>query len=296
MLMISLFWKNTIWFILLGITIIIELILIFIKVRNKKRILALYITISGIVFAFEITITAVLHAYQYLPKILPQKPFDDGIIGNYFSQFSVATTTLLIAVYKLKYYWYLLFAAAYALIETLFLKLKIYEQYWYRTWMTVAGLLLLFWIGEKIYRSGSKRIGNALFYSYVFLGLITLQTHTMWVFRVLGVFSFGDSLKEKGSSLDGIISIAYMFVAFSIMIAVYYSKIKWRWKAAAVFGLFALYYAAFKLHLMYFKSGWFLPVTVVSICFLYFYVFLLDKLYGRTEAGTGSDRIFRTRV
>jgi hypothetical protein len=79
--------------------------------------------------------------------------YDDGVVGNYFSQFSVSATAMLIAVYELNYYWYIIFAGAYGCIEELFLKLGIYEQYWYRTWMTVASLPVLSWIGKKYMRA-----------------------------------------------------------------------------------------------------------------------------------------------
>lgn len=232
----SLFWSNTIWFLLLGVTILIELIFILVKVRNKRRVLALYISLAGLVFSYEIIIGG-LHAYQYFPMIIPHSMYDDGVVGNYFSQFSVSATAMLIAVFKLNYYWYVIFAAAYGGIEELFLTLGIYEQYWYRTWMTVASLPLLFWIGKKVYESGSKHIRPTLLYIYIFLGLITLQAHTMWIFRLLGIFSFGPSLdvSPERSGLDSLISGIYYLIVFSTMIAIYFSKIKWVWKALTIY-------------------------------------------------------------
>lgn len=98
------FWSNTIWYILLGISTIIELVLIFIKAKNRKLVLAQYFTISGMTFCFEMAIYLYFKAYAYFPMLIPQSPPDDSIAGNLFSQFSVAATALLIAVYNLKYY------------------------------------------------------------------------------------------------------------------------------------------------------------------------------------------------
>lgn len=280
----SLFWSNTIWFLLLGATILIEIIFILVKVRNKRRVLALYISLAGLVFSYEIIIGG-LHAYQYFPMIIPHSMYDDGVVGNYFSQFSVSATAMLIAVFKLNYYWYVIFAAAYGGIEELFLTLGIYEQYWYRTWMTVASLPLLFWIGKKVYESGSKHIRPTLLYIYIFLGLITLQAHTMWIFRLLGIFSFGPSLdvSPERSGLDSLISGIYYLIVFSTMIAIYFSKIKWVWKALTILGLYIAHYIVFKLQLMYYKEGWFLAYTTIAIISLYLYICILDNLYGQRK-------------
>lgn len=280
----SSFWSNTIWFLLLGVTIFIELIFILVKVRNRRRVLALYISLAGLVFSYEIVIGG-LHAYQYFPMIIPHSMYDDGVVGNYFSQFSVSATAMLIAVFKLNYYWYVIFAVAYGGIEELFLTLGIYEQYWYRTWMTVASLPLLFWIGKKVYESGSKHIRPALLYMYIFLGLITLQAHTMWIFRLLGIFSFGPSLDvpPERSGLDSLISGIYYLIVFSTMIAIYFSKIKWVWKALTILGLYIAHYIIFKLQLMYYKEGWFLAYTTIALISLYLYICILDNLYGQRK-------------
>jgi hypothetical protein len=281
----SSFWSNTIWYIILGVTILVELIFILVKVRNKWRVLALYISLAGLVFSYEILIGG-LHAYQYFPKIIPHSLYDDGVVGNYFSQFSVSATAMLIAVFKLNYYWYVIFAVAYGGIEELFLKLGIYVQYWYRTWMTVASLPLLFWIGKKVYESGSKHIRPTLLYIYIFLGLITLQAHTMWVFRLLGIFSFGPSLDvpPERSGLDSLISGSYYLIVFSTMMAIYFSKIKWVWKALTIVDLYIAHYIGFKLQLMYYQEGWFLAYTTIAIISLYLYICILDKMYGQANA------------
>ena len=280
----SSFWSNTIWFLLLGITILIELIFIFVKVRNRRRVFALYISLAGLVFGYEIIIGG-LHAYQYYPKIIPHSMYDDAVVGNYFSQFSVAATAMLVAVYELNYYWYIILAGVYGCIEELFLKLGIYEHYWYRTWMTVATLPLLFWIGKKVYASGTEHIRPILLYIYIFLGLITLQAHTMWIFRLLSIFSFGPNLNvpPEKTGPDALISEVYYLIVFSAMMTIYFSKIKWTWKVFTILGLYIAHYIAFKLQLMYYKEGWFLAYTTIAIISLYFYIFILDKLYGQPE-------------
>jgi len=94
------FWSNTIWYILLGISTIIEIIIIIVKSQNKKRVIALFCTVSGLIFSVEAAMMFLLKSYEYYPMILPQLPLDDMVAGNIFSQFSItATVVLLIAVF-----------------------------------------------------------------------------------------------------------------------------------------------------------------------------------------------------
>lgn len=287
------FWSNTIWFLLLGITTIIELILIFKKAEKRKLVLAFYITITGLTFAFEMIIV-VLNAYQYFPKAIPpyisQTPaqylFNDSIIGNYFSQFSISATALLIAVYNLNYYWFLAFAGAYCIIEEFFLELGIYTQNWYRTWMTFVLMLLLFWVVKKIYDSSyNKHIKRVWRYLYIFFGLYSLHVHTMWFFELLGIHNFGRSFEftlDEGGRII-IIVIIYTLVVGSIIMAVYFMKSKWWWKATVILLLYIAHYTAAKLGLMIYKEGWFTPFTTIAIFSMYLYTYILDKLYVQTK-------------
>lgn len=277
--MSSTFWTNTIWFILLGITTIIELIIVFYKAENRKSVLALYCTVCGITYNFEITIFAIFHSYNYYPMVILNYPFDDGIVGNLFSQFSVSATALLIAVLDLKFYWYLIFAGIYGIIEELFLHLGIYKHNWYQTWMTVAGFLLLSWITKKMYKS-LKKLSNFWRYIYILFGLFTLHVNTMWSFRQLGIHTFSTSLFSDYGRSSGILSGSYYLLLSNIIMVMCFKKVKWWWQAIVISALYISHYIAAKLNLMYYKEGWFFTFTTIAIFSMYLYIYILDKLYG----------------
>jgi hypothetical protein len=100
-------------------------------------------------FSIEVTIFCFLKAYNYYPMVFPQSPINDGLAGNLFSQFSITATSLLIAVFNLNDYYFFIFGGIYGIIEELFLKLGIYSHNWYQTWITVLGLILIFWMTKK---------------------------------------------------------------------------------------------------------------------------------------------------
>ena len=282
--MSSTFWTNTIWYILLGITTIIEIIIMFYKAENRKSMFALYCTVSGMTFAFEIIIFTLLKSYNYYPMIIPESQYDDAFVGNLFSQFSVSATALLIAVLDLKFYWFFIFAGAYGIIEELFLYLGIYKHYWYQTWMTIVGLVLLFWIAKRMYKSSLTYIGRIWRYVYIFFGLITLHENTMWSFRtLLGIHTFSENyFKDIGTSL-GLLSGLYMLLLSIIIMIIYFLKLKNKWKAIVILALYIAHYIASKLNLMYYKEGWFFIFTTIAIFSMYLYVYVLDKLYCQTE-------------
>lgn len=281
--MYSGFWSNTIWFVLLGVSTLIELALILIKAKRPKLMLAFFLTVSGITFFYEMSILSYFKAYAYYPMLIPDSPPDDYIAGNLFSQFSVSATAVLISVFNLKNYWFFIFAAAYGLIEELFLKMGVYEHYWYRTWMTVISLLLLFWITKKMYTS-IKHTGFVWRYIYIFFGTLALFMHAnIWTLKLSGIQMFSESfLPDKERSLV-VLTGLYFLLLSNIMMAVYFSKIKWWWKSAVVLALYAAHYSAAKLQLIYYKEGWFFIIATISIFSMYIYIFIINKLYVQTE-------------
>ncbi len=277
----STFWRHTVWYILLGITTIIELFFILRKVKNRKLIIAIYLTISGLTFFLEMIIYSYFKSYQYFPMLIPQSPSDDSIAGNLFSQFSVCATALLIAVYKLKYYWYLIFAAAYGAIEEIFLMLGIYKHNWYQTWMTIIGLLLVFWITKKIYLKATNRITPFWRYIFIFFGLTALHQHIIvWVQRLVGIRVLSESfLPDAEQSMVVLSAINNLLLGVPIMI-IHFSHTKWRWRILVISVLYGAFYAAAKLDLVIYKEGWFLISSSVCIWSMYIFTYIFDKLYG----------------
>jgi hypothetical protein len=249
--------------------------------KRRKLVLALYLTIIGIVFGFETIIFCFLKAYNYYPMIIQTSGFDDGLAGNIFSQLSVSITALLIAILNLKYYWYFLFSGIYCVIEELFLALGIYKHHWYRTWMTFVSLILLFWIVKKIYVQALKSIGNVLRYTYIFFGLFTLHTPliTWGSFKLTGYQTFNPNIfPDHVLSYMTLFVINFILLSNTIMI-IYFLKLKWRWKMTVIFALYIAYYITYKLNYIYVKDGWFLIFTTAEIFGAYLFVFILDRLY-----------------
>lgn len=278
----SAFWTHTIWFILLGIVTILELAMIFRRADDRKLALALYLTICGMTFSFEMIVLSFFKAYRYFPMVFPESPPDDNIVGNLFSQFSVSATALLLAVFGLNFIWHLIFAAAYGAIEEGFLALDIYRHNWYQTWMTVAALLLLFWIAKRAYGVCLTHLGRRLRYLFIFFGLITLHEHAIvWVLRLTGVRLLNEHVMGDPERSFVVISGAYMLILGVAVMWLYFSNIRWRWKLPAIALLYFGHWIAAEVDLIIYKEGWTWIAASISIWGMYLFTLMLDKLYGR---------------
>jgi hypothetical protein len=274
------FWTNTIWYILLGIITIIVLVIIFIKSTNRKHVLALYLTICGITFcAFEVIILMCLKAYIYFPKIFTNQ-HDDSVVGNLFSQTSVSATAVLIAVFNLKFHWQIIIALIYGGIEELFILMGIYKHNWYRTWMTIVGLFILFRIAKIVSTILSKHLGRIWRYIFIYFGLCTLHLHLInWASKAVGVRSFNETLcPDTDCSIAIVAGTYHLLLAVSTMI-LYFTNIKWKWKVAGIFILYIAHLFAEKYQVFISADGWFFILTSISILGMYLNIYILDRLY-----------------
>ena len=80
------FWTNTIWYVLLGLVTLFQLIFVMIKAKRRYLTIALYITILGMTLNFESIIFIFMKAYDYYPMIIQSSPFDDKLAGSLFSE------------------------------------------------------------------------------------------------------------------------------------------------------------------------------------------------------------------
>lgn len=277
--MTSEFWNYTIWYIFLGVFCLIQMLFMLLKAKNRKHALALYIIISGMTFTFEVTIFCFLKAYYYYPMILPHSSIDDGLAGNLFSQFTVTATALLIAVLNLKFNWFLIFSLIYGLIEELFKALGIYSQYWYKTWMTMLGLLLLFWITKKFYALNFSKIKPIWRYILLLFGLYTMHMPTIfWTLIISGIIALNTNILPDAMNSYALISLVNLSLLSFTCTFIYFSNIRWIWKSIIVSALYSILYFACRFDLIYVRDDLFLIFATIDIFGMLLCVFILDKL------------------
>lgn len=297
--MLNYFWTHTIWyFILLGITIA-EITFALMKSTRKRVLWGMFFTLLGSTVLFEIIFMSINKSYTYDPKILPESwnhfkvphptyyTHNESIIGNYFSQLSVSATAVLLAARELKVRWYVISILAYCLIEEWFLYLGIYKHNWYQTWMTCAGLAILFFVTKAMYANIRKGSGRILHFTYLLFGVFGIHPLISpgWFMYLLGVQTFATSW--FGGDYAANSGFFYAFLAMiqaPLVIAAYTLKPKWSWHILVVCFLFVQHYILYKLNINTFQYWWGFGVYFTTWTLgLYLGTYMLDKLYERSQ-------------
>lgn len=280
------FWTNTIWYIILAALTIMQLAYVLYNAKARWRLLAFYLTASGLGFVFEANCFMIFKSYNYYPMIFPGSTINDGLAGNLFSQSSVAATALWIATANMNYRYNLLFACLYCLVEELFLLLGIYQHNWYRTWMTFPLLIIYFELVKIMYIKLNKRFTPALHYIYLLLGLWPIHfALSVWPFMISGKAMVYTYLLPDPLSNSTIMLILNYLLMFNVTYASLFLLADWWWKPVGVLALWLAGYLQQKLQLLYVQDGWFLPYSAVTIIGMFLYVYLLDKFYEQLKEG-----------
>jgi len=275
------FWSNTIWFILLFVTSVISVILILYKTNNVKFTIAFLFSILGFTFLLEVILVISLRAYSYHPKIVSDL-FLDNVFGNYFSQISISSTSLLIAVYNPPYIWYSIFALIYYLIEELFVKLGIYEHFWYKSIYTLFGFIPFFWLIKKWYAKVKDSMDNVMNYISLFLSIFAINSLTIILSqRLLGIQIFKGNLFADISKDHTTTGLVYQFFEINLLMILYRSKLHWIMKAMALISLFIVQYFLYIGGSIYISKGLFLIVTTLDLLGCYSWIAVFNYLLSK---------------
>ena len=271
------FWSNTIWYIMLAISSVITLIFTIIKSKNRKFTIAYTLATLGFVYMIEAVLVILFNAYDYYPKIVNDM-FQDTVLGNIFSQVSIASTSAFAIVYNLSYGWYVLFAFIYYLIDVLFVKLGIYEHYWYKSIYTLIGFLPLFILiktyYKKLIRSSKYIFHYMVLYSSVFAvsgNLIILPFKLMRI-QIFNIDFFSDLSKDHTTT-----TIIWAFIFINILIYIYKKNYHWLFKISAFITLFLIQLGLYKWGFILYKDGWFIPATLIDFLGIYLLIIVMDN-------------------
>ena len=277
--MSSTFWSNTIWYLLLFLTSIISIFLTLYKTHNPKFTIAFLFSVIGFTFVIEAILAIAFKAYIYHPKIVSDS-FLDSVFGNYFSQISISSTSVLITIYNLSYLWYFVLALIYYLIEELFIKLGIYEHFWYKSIYTFVGLIPLFWYIKKWYEITLNKTSYVVNYVSLFLSVFAINSLTIILSqRLLGIQIFKGNFFTEMSKDHTTTGIVYQFFLINILIILYEWRVHWVKKGMIFLCLFIVQFLLYRAGFIYISNGWFLVVTILDLLGCYCWIATFHYLY-----------------
>ncbi len=157
------------------ISILIAVISIYKKrqVTKVSTFIVFYLFSASITWIGEFIVLGLFDSYAYKPGVFPNR-WEENLLGHLILNSSMypAAATLMVA-YSMGYLGMSLITAAFVLAEFLFVKLGIYEQHWWRYYMSVITVMLFLVITrkwfEKLKRAGNGPVRTTVFYFSCFI-------------------------------------------------------------------------------------------------------------------------------
>ncbi|WHZ01252.1 hypothetical protein QNH48_19915 [Neobacillus sp. YX16] len=182
--------RNKIPFIILFLIQTTLLGVSFYKSRNKKHLFTLLMSNIGFAYLLEFFVLNLFKAYKYKPKVI-KNDFFDNIFGAILSQaIFVPFTALFLTASKLGWVWKLLGGIYFTLVELLFLRLKVYKHYWWKTVYTLILIPIYFNISDWWNLLLSKKNPVIRFIS-LFLMIMVTEANLLFLFASTRKIRFG---------------------------------------------------------------------------------------------------------
>lgn len=160
------------------------------KKKDRKSLLLLLFSNIGFAYLFEYIVLNLFKGYRYKPNLLKNRHLDN-IFGAILSQaVFVPFTSLFITAFNLGLKYKIGFTLYFALIEKIFLKLKIYKNYWWKTLYTSLVIPCYFMISDFWYKHLKKGTPYILFVS-LFNCIMVTGVNILYVLAVVRKFKFG---------------------------------------------------------------------------------------------------------
>ena len=153
----------------------------FYKSKNKKQLFTLLMSNIGFAYLLEYFVLNLFKAYKYKPRFLKNNYFDN-ILGAILSQaIFVPFTAVFLSAQKIGWVGNFLGGLYFALVEVLFLKLKVYKHYWWKTVFTLLLIPIYFGISDRWNSLLRKKNPMIRFISLFFMIMVT-EANLLFVF------------------------------------------------------------------------------------------------------------------
>jgi len=125
-------------------------IFVIFKSKERMKLLLFFFFAAVLADCGEVLVLVLLNSYKYKPGLFTD-PFCEDVFGHILPNSTLwPATAVLVASYSFRYWWIFVITFVYVLLDVLFVRLGIYEHYWWRTWMTGIAIfayciLMRFW-------------------------------------------------------------------------------------------------------------------------------------------------------
>lgn len=167
---------------------VISVMLVAASLAHKRnlKLLVLHLAMAGIIHPFEVMVLFVLVGYRYLPGLLPEATFDNGLGAFVSDLFIVPASAVAINAFSLPWGAIAGIAAALTATDWLYAKIGIYQHFWWKSVYTGAGLLVYYAISRWMWRGlGEERTRPCFRLAVIYLAYAIL--HSFMAFIAAGL-------------------------------------------------------------------------------------------------------------
>ncbi|MGM7719257.1 hypothetical protein [Metabacillus sp. Hm71] len=210
--------KNSTPFLILLIMHFLLLMYTLYKKRHKSYLILLFTNI-GFSYFFEYFVLNLFQGYRYKPKIFRNKYFDN-ILGAIFSQgMYVPITATALTAFRLGFGSKLLVAISYALIERLFISMKIFNKKWWKTYYTLIFIPISFMCSDICHRllKHNHPVAQGV---TSYLTITSINVSILYILALFGKIKFGLGIIHSWRE-HFIIVPGYSFILSAVLLITY---------------------------------------------------------------------------
>lgn len=247
-----------------------------------STLMVFYFFAAGTTWIGEFTVLGLFNSYGYKTGVF-ESPWAQNILGHLILNTTLYPAVAIVLVaFSLSYGWISIVTAFFILMEYLFMKLGIYEQHWWRYYMTAITavtflLICKYWFPKML----KKPYGVTRVLTYYFVAMLIIHTpapillllgklryHLDFVYNMLGDLYLSST----------IIIFFYHLVESLIMVLFTCVLKKWYWKVVPFVISITVQSLLAKANILVFNEGWNLAYTLL-IYEIFIAVFILIEKF-----------------
>ncbi|KPU43299.1 hypothetical protein OXPF_27400 [Oxobacter pfennigii] len=277
--------QNLLWYIYLALGSLVITAIIIYKKRssyNPSTLCIFYLAAAGSAWVGEFFVLGLFNAYVYNTGLFSD-PWAQNLLGHLLLNTTLyPTITIIMVAFSLGYGWVLFVSAFFIFLEYIFIKFQLYEQYWWRYYMTAFVVFTYLPICHKWFNKLVKNCSGFIRYFTLYFSALVIAHIPAPILLLSGKQYYQLSYINNfaGNLYKSSIIIAFSYSLIEAFILVLFTCIlkKWYWKIIPLFvspianGIFA------KMNILIIKDGWDLFYTLI-IYEIFIIAFILIEKY-----------------
>ncbi|MDP4088788.1 MAG: hypothetical protein Q8930_05895 [Bacillota bacterium] len=261
---------NIFWYICIAVIAVVSSAFSIYKKRDTHKVSTLivfYLATASSTWIAEFIVLGLFNSYGYRTGIFTD-PWAQNLFGHLILNTTLYPTAAIIMVaFSLGYASIPIIAAIFTIIEYCFVKLGIYEQHWWRYYMTFAAVVVFLLVARKWFaKIKQKPSGLTRAITFYFVAMIIIHTPAPILLLLEKQYyrlSFIDNLVGN-LYLSSILIIFFYHLLVAFLLVLYTSIFKkWYWRIVPFFFPPVIQAIFLKVGILVMKDEWRLAYTII---------------------------------